>query len=259
MSADKNKRAAIHNLAHKISAAKRFNLQMALASASTRMHMMLHPLPVRQYLDEIDEQAVEAIRRRCYGDSRQNTSTEGLKYLDFRKYMSINVKRVCELALDRVPPQRVLDLGSGAGYFLFVCRHLGHDCLGLDTNDVPAYEEMMKLLGVPRVTWRIEPFAPLPDLGAPFDVITAHQMVFNGRKSSGFWKTAEWEFFLHDLRTHLKPHGRIFLRFNKERKDCYISEELIAFFRSQGAAVGRTSVRFDLGKADSGANGISPD
>lgn len=211
--------------------------------------MLLHPLSFEPYLQKIDQGAIENIRQRFYTSQERSTpavSNVGLKYLDAKKYLPVNVQRAQELELDSFPQQRILDLGSGAGYFLFVCRQLGHDCLGLDTNEVPAYEAMMQLLGVQRVTSRIEPFESLPDLGAPFDLVTAHQIQFNRCKPSGRWKLAEWDFFLEDLRSRLKPNGRIFLRFNRERKDCYITEELASFFRARGAQVRRTTVRFDL-------------
>lgn len=245
----KGKRSEVHNLPHKINVAKRYDLHLAYLSARTRVRMMLHPLPPRKYLEAIDENAVKEIRQRFYQSyepSTPVTSKVGLKYLNAQKYLPVNVRRAQELELDSLPPQRILDLGSGVGYFLFVCQQLGHECLGLDTDDVPAYEAMMKLLGVPRVTSRIEPFVPLPDLGARFDLVTAHQILFNRSKPSGHWKLAEWEFFLDDLRSHLKPNGRILLRFNPERKDCYITEELSDFFRSYGAQVRRTTVRFDF-------------
>ena len=45
----------------------------------------------------------------------------------------------------------ILDIGSGAGYFLYLCQWLGHRPLGLDVDDVPLYPEMTQMLGVKRM------------------------------------------------------------------------------------------------------------
>ena len=76
--------------------------------------------------------------------------------------------------------------------------------------------EMMRMLELPRVIWRVNAFQPLPDLGRKFDLITAFMICFNGHKSPALWGPEEWEFFLDDLETRLKPRGRIYLSFNRE-------------------------------------------
>jgi len=65
----------------------------------------------------------------------------------------------------RSAPKRVLDLGCGGGFFLFILKGLGHSVLGLDVGLVSLFTELLELFGVPRVVWRIEAFEPLPDLG----------------------------------------------------------------------------------------------
>ena len=103
---------------------------------------------------------------------------------------------------------------------------------------------------------RVDPIAApvpeavaLPETGKKFDLITAFQMLFNRRQPSGRWEAAEWDFLLRDLLSRLQPDGSIFLRFNLEHKDCYITEELAEFFRARGGVVRRTSVHFDFSNA----------
>lgn len=252
-SGNRKQHRTTHSLARKLAVLKRYDARRILESARTMLEKTLHPLPFEPFLKELDAVAIEAIRASCY-DAKDSTgapsSREGLKYLNARKYVPVSVRRVQELNLNQVSPQRILDIGSGAGYFLFVARKLGHDVVGLDTDDVAAYDAMMQLLEIPRVTHRIEPFALLPNLGAPFDLITGFQIRFNRANASwksGRWELEQWDFFLHDLSTHLRPGGQIFLRFNKESKDCYITEELHQFFRARGGDVRRTSVSFHAG------------
>ena len=53
----------------------------------------------------------------------------------------------------------------------------------------------------------LDPFQPLPDLGAPFDLITAHMTCFNRRADGSHWGVAEWEYFVKDAESRLTPTG----------------------------------------------------
>ena len=167
------------------------------------------------------------------------------KYLDLGRWMEINLRRVRDLGLDLGGRKRVLDIGCGTGYFLYICKYLGHDVLGLDLDEEPGFTEMIDLLGVKRVIWRIEAYQPLPELGPKFDVITAHMICFNGHKSDKLWKNAEWEFFLNDLNRHLVPGGQICLEMNREYDDTNYTPELKEYFESRGAEIHTQRVLFN--------------
>ena len=175
----------------------------------------------------------------------ENPGEEWPKYLDLQKWIRTNLLRVRALDLDYGRRRRVLDIGSGAGYFLHICKWFGHDALGLDIDAVPMYPEMTRMLGLQRVVWRVEAFVPLPDLGEKFDLITAFMICFNGHKSEALWGAREWDFFLDDLARHLKPRGRIWLEFNREFDGRFMSEELREFFRSRGARTDGPQVVFE--------------
>ncbi|PZR74106.1 MAG: hypothetical protein DLM73_08900 [Chthoniobacterales bacterium] len=160
--------------------------------------------------------------------------------------MEINLKRVRDLGLDLGGRKRVLDIGCGTGYFLYICQYLGHDVLGMDLDEEPGFTEMVELLGVKRVIFRIEAFEPLPDLGHEFDVVTAHMICFNGHKSDKLWKSAEWEFFIDDLaENHLVPGGQICLEFNREYDDTNYTPELKEYFEARGAEIHTQRVLFN--------------
>jgi SAM-dependent methyltransferase len=168
------------------------------------------------------------------------------KYLDLETWMEINLRRVRDLGLDLGGPKRVLDIGCGTGYFLYINQYLGHDVLGVDLDEEPGFREMIELLGVKRRIWRIEAFQPLPDLGPKFDVIAAHMICFNGHKSDKLWKIPEWEFFLDDLAAHqLKPRGQICLELNREYDDSLYTPELKEYFETRGAEVHTQRVLFN--------------
>src|SRR5205814_10039382 len=62
-------------------------------------------------------------------------------YEDAAHWIGVHVAHAQDLWLDRTPPLRILDLGCGAGYFLYVCRFFGHEALGLDTDEEPLFRE----------------------------------------------------------------------------------------------------------------------
>lgn len=121
---------------------------------------------------------------------------------------------------------RVLDLGAGTGYFLIVCRHFGHQVLGLDVADEPLYNACIEFFGLPRVEHRIEPMQPLPEFETSFDLITAFMTCFNWYEDYRPWGAAEWEFFLKDIRSRLTDGGRaVFkLNLNPQTGEYYSSE-----------------------------------
>ena len=194
------------------------------------------PLTAEALLRGLDPAEIEAIRSgRAFPDPGIHT----VKYLEMEKWVTANIRRVLNLGLDFRRRKRVLDLGSGAGYFLHICKRLGHDALGLDVKDPSAawYGRMFELYGIPRVIWYINPFEPLPDLGPRFDYVSGFMACFNQPKSENPWKVEEWRFFLDDLWTHLKPGAIVWLELNPGLDGNHYTPELRSYFESRGALV----------------------
>ena len=202
----------------------------------------LHPVSYRRILATIDRSELEGLRERYpYRPNARRINA----YQDARYWIDVNVKRVQDLWLDRSRPLRILDLGCGPGYFLYLCRLFGHEGVGLDPDDEPFFRGTTKLFGVQRVIARIHPQTPLPDL-KKFDLVTGHRVCFHriARTENGEWlewSPADWEFFISDIRTRfLKPEGRLLLEFNRRQDgSSFFTEEWRAFFLSQGARIRR--------------------
>ena len=215
-----------------------------LASASEHLSRWTHPVNKRRILDDIDWVQFKELRHKFPyrpGSPRIN------RFEDVAYWIDINVERAQDLWLDRSPPLHILDLGCGAGYFLFVCKHFGHHVLGFDTDDDPLFRATIALLDVPRVIGRIGRQTPLPDFHQKFDLITAHRICFNriGRARDGIeWSTADWEFFINDVRSRfLNENGRLLLDFNpRPDGSSFFTPELREFFLSQGARIFRSKV-----------------
>lgn len=217
-------------------------------SAKQHTRRILHPprfpLSTDRVIATIDRDRFEQIRQRYWID---NPGDDPPKYLQLERWIDINIRRVRDLELDLSRPKRVFDLGCGTGYFLHICRLLGHQIFGLDVDELPMFEEITRLLGVPRVISRIQCFTPLPDLRQRFDVVTAFLICFNQHKQHEVWGVPEWDFFLDDLAKHLTPGGLVWLELNREYDDSYYTPELRDFFQYRGAKIDKQRVVFSSG------------
>ena len=218
--------------------------------ASARKHTLRSlrangfPLDKKRVIETIDPVAFDQIRQRYTGS---NSTEDWRKYLDLDRWIAINIRRIREIELDLARRKRILDLGCGAGYFLYIAQLLGHSGLGLDMDRLSMFREVTRLLGVRRVVKQIEAFRPLPDFGQKFDFITAFMICFNNHKMPDLWKVAEWEFFLDDLAKHLTPRGRVWLELNQEYDGSFYTPELKEFFQKRGATVNEQKVIFNSG------------
>ena len=194
----------------------------SLASARKHTLRLLRPkrfqLETQRVIDTIDPAGFQQIRRRYVV---ADPGADWPKYLDLGRWIGVNIRRIRQLELDLARPKRILDLGCGAGYFLYIAQLLGHSGVGLDMDRLPMFREITRLLGVRRVVQRIQAFHPLPNFDQKFDLITAFMICFNNHKMPGLWGVAEWEFFLNDLAKHLKPRGRVWLELNQEYDETF--------------------------------------
>src|SRR5262249_22741364 len=139
-----------------------------------RAQRSIFRVPLGPMLAKIDHDRAREIQERY-----ANSTAGYAKYANIEPWLRLNRERVQDLRLHRSAPQRVLDLGCGGGFFLFILKNLGHSVLGLDIERVVLFTELLALFEVPRVVWKISAFEPLPDLGQKFDWITAFSVNFN--------------------------------------------------------------------------------
>jgi SAM-dependent methyltransferase len=218
---------------------KKLTTGEAFASSVDRFYRWQHPLRTEELLRDVDRKKLDAVCQKYHVPGEVKAWP---KYTNVEPWIESAVHHVRELRLDRGPKLSLLDIGSGAGYFLFVLKHLGHEVFGLDLDEPEFYGEMFALLGLERVVWRIEPFQPLPEVARKFDLITAFAICFNGHGSDKVWGQKEWEFFLDDLENrYLNPRGRVVLALNPEPYGRY-TPELKDFFVRRGSAIERNRI-----------------
>ncbi len=160
------------------------------------------------------------------------------KYLDIRPWMADKLMMALYLGVDKSPPMRILDIGTGAGYFPYICRYFGHEVVSLDLDVVPMYNDLCQFLKIDRRAWRVEKFQKLPDLGGKFDLVTAFMIKFNQHYQPDLWSTPEWKFMIEDLRANqLNANGRIFLSFNENLDGSFFDDGLRSYFTSLQARI----------------------
>ncbi len=165
-----------------------------------------------------------------------------LKYGDLDLWMGRAWKEATRLGLDRSPPLDVLDIGMGAGYFLYVCQRLGHRCVGLDRpGPYPFWQGLRRWLGIRRVVEHtIKPYEPLPASLGKFDLVTSFRAQFNYNSDERrLWNLDEWGFFLDNLRDNvLKLEGGFALKLAKQEHDAGLNrsdQSLARFLGGRGA------------------------
>jgi SAM-dependent methyltransferase len=232
--------------------------QVARSAVSRALRPARRLLAERRHreLDRVHARELAALRARVDWDAfrtlrarypQVGTEHKGpLKYFDADSYLARDLSRALELGLHHGAPRRVLDLGCGFGYFLLSCAHLGHHAQGVDFAEEnhpesSCYGEMIALLGQRRVLHRIEPFVALPDLGPPFDLVTAYDICFTRKPDGTVWGVPEWESCLRDLAVRLRPGGALHLEFNlRTDGPGFQTPALADFFRDAGARLSRT-------------------
>ena len=238
---------------------KTFQLD-GLLSAWEHCRRWSHPVDLQPMLAALDPQKLARLRQRYFDPGHPIEVGDDAKWVKAKYWLRVNIERAQDLRLDQRPSLRVLDVGCGAGYFLYVCRRLGHQATGLDIDESPLFRDTLDLLGVERWVGRIEPFVPLPDAGGPYDLVTAHCICFQKIPSptapDGWkdWGADEWRFFLREVRTRwLHPGGELLLDFNPRRSGAHYPPEVRALFRQEGAKIFRSKVRLRWTAALSGA------
>ena len=176
-------------------------------------------------------------------------STRGiLKYLDLPYQLWTKYSYVTGFGLDRPPSRRLLDIGSGAGHFAFICRYFGHHVHCLDVASADVFNDLVALFGLPRTAIPVQAATPLPPT-PPSDLVTAFHATFFRKGGKALFTLAEWRFFFQDLiRHHVALHGRIHLWLSRLRDvDGFPTEDeaFVAMVDAGGGRVHKRHVVFD--------------
>ncbi len=161
------------------------------------------------------------------------------KYLNYKFWLKESLIRFYKLGLHRDEKKTILDIGTGTGYFPFICNEFSHVGFCLDVPDNELYDRITDSLGLIKFKRYINSFELLKlNTNERFDLVTAYMICFNNHKQENLWSNKEWEFFISDLQdNYLKKDGKILLNFNEESPGIYFSSELLGYFNGMNYVV----------------------
>ena len=172
-------------------------------------------------------------------------SSDEVKYINYKQWLKECLIRVYTLKLnEKGEPLRILDLGTGFGYFPFICKKFGHLVDSTDLPDNKLYNSIIEKLDLKRFDIFINAHTPiLLKTSERYDLVTAFMVCFNNHKTKDLWEEGEWKFFINDLYSKtLKKDGKIFLSFNEESPGIFFSKNLSEFFKSNGYEIDKNTV-----------------
>lgn len=147
-------------------------------------------------------------------------------------FIQHGLMRVTQLNLHKKNKLSILDLGTGAGYFPYICNFYGNYAECLDIKDNEFYDHSTDALSLVKYHHEIVFNKKLPT-NKKYDLICAYMICFNGHKTEALWGVHEWSVFLREIiQKNLKDGGKIFLSFNLEDDGKPFSEDLKKFFNS---------------------------
>ncbi|MBT5705891.1 MAG: hypothetical protein HOI66_06155 [Verrucomicrobia bacterium] len=200
----------------------------------------------KRLLAEIDHDAMKHVQDRYASKTR--AENPWLRFLKPEENLSREAFRahrygMCERGGRNL---RHLDLGTGPGYFCFVCSSYGHETIGVDI-EVPLLARVAEVLGVDRRIWTIDRECTPPPFSGKFDVITAFQIGFDGTigKQPDPWRAEDWERFLTFLLSnHLADGGRVVITGVRSclSSSKFFDPKVVDLLRSRGARVGQGKI-----------------
>ncbi len=156
-----------------------------------------------------------------------------------------NAQRAVDLDLHHGKRRKILEIGTGGGYFSAVCQHLGHDVHATDkTLDDPIFAGVCAILGVKVSYLEIRPMEAMvlaEGVSGPFDLVAGYATCFNHYfdGSNRQWEGDEWRYFLdHALAAHLAPGAIVNFELNRNaRGEDALDAEVAAVFRDKGGRI----------------------
>lgn len=172
------------------------------------------------------------------------SKTPKRKYFNLHYWINLNLGYVFFLGLEKRGGEAILDIGTGFGYFPFLCKTLGHAVQTIDVGLLPVYDEMINFFGLSRLIYKVNPSERIIDTTQEYDLVTALMVSFANHNKNTAWGVTEWNYFLQDIKTHqLKQSGRIFMTLNPGIDGLY-NRELQTFFECKGAILFSNIVYF---------------
>ena len=177
------------------------------------------------------------LNQKGYGEfikEREKIEGSRNKYFNLSIHLPNYFYYIQKLGLDKTTSKSILDIGTGMGYFPFMCSVLGHEVQAIDTGIEDNYTGSVKKLDVPLDFQFVYAFEPIKTFNRKFDVVTAFRTVFDRQKEDLHtnWGVKEWGYFIQDIKTNfLNEGGTVALQINQAKYSKAEYNEIIEFFK----------------------------
>lgn len=134
-----------------------------------------------------------------------------LKKDALEKYIQEKLSVAHYLNLHKTKGKKLLDIGTGAGWFPYICKLYGHTCIGTDILGRTDYDPAYKFLDILVIEELIYPHQPI-QVQDKFDYIVSLRSFFPNRPS--VWELNDWKYFFNDIEKNIKDNGGLYLGCN---------------------------------------------
>lgn len=174
----------------------------------------------------------------------EHTHHNGLKYINkLNVYLREKVDIFNYLECRRPGIKHILDIGSGSGFFGFICKLAGYPCVNTNERDYPIFRQTLQTLGLIEDYFKVfmdrDVVCVEHALDREYDVITCMRTVFNYYPHN--WRLRHWLQFFHCICPLLSQHGQLFVKTNyspgelkyilpDQVKDCFVKYQVNDFY-----------------------------
>ena len=128
-----------------------------------------------------------------------------------QKYIQEKLSVAHYLNLHKSKGKSLIDIGTGAGWFPYICKLYGHNCIGTDFLNRNEYQPIYDWLELDireELVYSKVSFG----LNDKVDYIVGLRSFFPNRPK--IWEVDEWKFFFKDISKNIKQDGGLYLGCN---------------------------------------------
>jgi len=115
------------------------------------------------------------------------------------------------LKLHETKGKTLIDIGTGAGWFPYICKLYGHTCIGTDELNRDNYQPIYDWLELDIRDELVCPHTPF-GLTEKVDYVVTLRSFFPNRPN--VWEMEEWKYFFNDIIKNINPNGGLYLGSN---------------------------------------------
>lgn len=134
-----------------------------------------------------------------------------LKKDALEKYIQEKLSVAHYLNLHEAKNKKLLDIGTGAGWFPYICKLYGHTCIGTDILGRNDYDPAYRFLDIVVIEELVYAQKPI-QIQDNFDYVVSLRSFFPNRPT--VWELNDWKYFFKNIQTIINDNGGLYLGSN---------------------------------------------